>query len=113
MTVTAEMIPAIVAEAQQAASDAANAFYNTKLGGQDRYACGFAWVSVYGVKGSTKVGKALLQNGFRKSYEGGLQMWNPSNHMCQNVDTKEEGARAAAQVFKKYGIEAYAGSRLD
>jgi hypothetical protein len=29
------------------------------------------------------------------------------------VDTLEAGAAAAAAVFKKYGFEAYAGSRLD
>jgi hypothetical protein len=40
-------------------------------------------------------------------------MWNPSKFGCQNVDTLEEGARAAAAVFKSYGFEAYAGSRLD
>jgi hypothetical protein len=40
-------------------------------------------------------------------------MWNPSNFGCQNVDTLEKGAEAAAAVFKRYGFEAYAGSRLD
>jgi hypothetical protein len=29
------------------------------------------------------------------------------------VDCKEIGAQAAADVFKKYGFTAYAGSRLD
>jgi hypothetical protein len=51
--------------------------------------------------------------GFRKSYDGGLQLWNPSNFGCQNVDTLEAGARAYAEVLKRYGIQAYAGSRLD
>jgi hypothetical protein len=40
-------------------------------------------------------------------------MWNPSKYGCQNVDTLEAGAQAAADVFKKYGFRAYAGSRLD
>jgi hypothetical protein len=40
-------------------------------------------------------------------------MWNPSKMMVQNVDTLEAGADAAAQVFKRYGFTAYAGSRLD
>jgi hypothetical protein len=31
----------------------------------------------------------------------------------QNVDTLEAGAQAAADVFKRYGFTAYAGSRLD
>lgn len=113
ITVTPEQIPQIVAEAQSAAYEAANKFFQERLGGRDQYACGFAWVNIYGVKGSTKLGKALTAAGIRKSYEGGLQMWNPSKFGCQNVDTLEAGAEAAAQVFKKYGFEAYAGSRLD
>lgn len=52
--------------------------------------------------------------GFKLDWTGkAFEMWNPSGHNCQNVDTKEEGARAAAAVLKRYGIEAYAGSRLD
>lgn len=113
MTVTAEMIPAIVAEARTAARQAAEKFFQEKLGGRDQYACGFAWVNIYDIKGSTKVGKALAKEGITKAYGGGLQMWNPSKFGCQNVDTLEEGARAAADVFKKYGLTAYAGSRLD
>lgn len=113
VAVSPEMIPQIVAEAEQAAQAAASKFYYEKLGGQDRYACGFAWVEIYGIKGNTKLGKALAAQGIRKSYTGGLQMWNPSKFACQNVDTKEAGAEAAAAVFKKYGFTAYAGSRLD
>lgn len=113
ITATPEQIPQIVAEAQTAAYAAAEKYFREVLGGQDRYACGFAWVNIYGVKGNTKLGKALAAQGIRKSYNGGLEMWNPSKFGCQNVDTLEEGARAAAAVFKKYGFEAYAGSRLD
>lgn len=113
ITATPEQIPQIVAEAQTAAYAAAQKFFQERLGGRDQYACGFAWVNIYGIKGNTRLGKALSAAGIRKSYEGGLQMWNPSKFGCQNVDTLEEGARAAAAVFKKYGFEAYAGSRLD
>jgi hypothetical protein len=113
ITATPEQIPQIVAEAQTAAHAAASKFFQEKLGGRDQFACGFAWVDIYGVKGNTKLGKALIANGVRKSYTKSLQMWNPSKFGCQNVDTLEEGARAAAAVFKKYGFEAYAGSRLD
>lgn len=113
MNITADQIPGIVREAQEAAHSAAAKFFREKLGGRDQYACGFAWVNIYGIKGSTKLGKALNASGFRKAYGGGLQMWNPSKFPVQNVDTLEEGARAAAAVFKKYGFEAYAGSRLD
>lgn len=113
IAVTPEMIPAVVAEAQQAAYEAANKFFYEKLGGKDQYACGFSWVEIFGIKGNTKLGKALAAQGIRKSYTGGLQMWNPSKFPCQNVDTLEAGADAAAAVFKKYGFTAYAGSRLD
>jgi hypothetical protein len=113
VTVTPEQIPQIVEEAKAAAYQAARKYFNEVLGGQDRFACGFAWVNIYGVKGNTKIGRALKQCGIRPAYSGGLQMWNPSNFGCQNIDTLEAGADAAAQVFKKYGFEAYAGSRLD
>ena len=76
-------------------------------------ACGFAWVDILGVKGNTKLGKMLKLAGVRQSYTKSFQLWTPSGMNCQNVDTLEEGARAAANVFKKYGFEAYADSRLD
>ena len=112
-TVTPEQIPQIVKEAESAAYDAARSYFYDKLGGKDQYACGCAWVNIYKVKGNTKIGRALKDAGIRPSYSGGLQMWNPSKFGCQNVDTLEKGAEAAAAVFKKYGFEAYAGSRLD
>ena len=113
ITATPEQIPSIVAEAESAAHAAAEKYFREVLGGQDRFACGFAWVDIYGVKGNTKLGKALTAAGVRKSYTKSLQMWNPSKFGCQNIDTLEAGARAAAEVFKRYGFEAYAGSRLD
>jgi hypothetical protein len=97
-------------EAHQAAATATNAFL-AKHG--DRDACGFAWVTVY-EKGSTKIGRALLKNGFRKAYGGGLQWWNPSGSLTQCITAKEEGAYAAAKVLtEKLGVKAYAGSRMD
>lgn len=99
-----------VAEARTAAHRATVEFLQ-KHG--DRDACGFAWVTVY-EKGSTKLGRALLKNGFRKAYGGGLEMWNPSGNPTQCISAKEEGAYAAARVLKeRLGVEAYAGSRLD
>ena len=110
---TAEQVNQIVAEAKQAAYDAAMKFFIVRLGGKDQYACGFAWVNIYNVKGNTKLGKLFKQVGVTRDYTGNLQIWNPSGMGCQNVDTLEAGARAAAEVFKRYGFEAYAGSRLD
>lgn len=79
----------------------------------DRDACGFAWVTVY-EKGNTRLGRALLKNGFRKAHGGGLQMWNPSESHTQAITAKEVGAEAAAEVLKlRLGVKAYAGSRMD
>lgn len=114
MDYTVEQIKDIVAEAKAVAADAAEKFFQEKLGGHDQYACGFAWVDIYGVKGNTKLGRAFKAAGLKKDWTGkAWQIWNPSGHYCQNVDTKEAGATAAAKVFQKYGFTAYSGSRLD
>ena len=113
MQYTVQQLKDIVAEACREAQTAADLYFQTQLNGQDAYACGFAWVNIYGVKGNTKLGRAMKAAGIRQDYTKAFQIWNPSGHNAQNVDTKEAGARAAAEVFKRYGFEAYAGSRLD
>ena len=113
MNYTQDQVNAIVAEAKEAAFQAADTFFNERLGGRDQYACGFAWTNIYGVKGNTKLGKMLKAAGVRQDYTKAFQIWNPSGMHVQNVDTLEAGAEAAAKVFTKYGFEAYAGSRLD
>ena len=111
---THEQIPQIIEEARIAAREAAEKFFREKLGGVDQYACGFAWVNIYGIKGNTKIGRAFIANGISKSYScNAYEMWNPSNIGCQNIDTKEAGANAAAEVFRRYGFNAYSCSRLD
>jgi len=80
----------------------------------DGFPCGFAWVSAPGVKGNTKLGRALKQAGFRKAYTGGLQLWNPSGSFVQNVDIKVEGAQRFAEVFERLtGVKLAVESRLD
>lgn len=118
MDYTVQQIKDIVAEACREASDAANLFFQTRLGGRDQYACGFAWVNIWEhngvkIKGNTKLGKMLKAAGVRQDYTKAFQIWNPSGLGVQNVDCKEVGAQAAADVLKKYGFTAYAGSRLD
>jgi hypothetical protein len=61
--------------------------------------CGFAWVEVYGVKGSTKLGKALIACGMHKNYGGGLRLSGNAWSMSQSMGANEEGARAAAKVL--------------
>ena len=116
--ITVNQIQAAVREAKEAAYEAADNFFKEKLGGRDQYACGFAWVNIWEfngkpIKGNTKVGRAMKAAGIRQDYTKAFQIWNPSGYGCQNVDTLEAGAQAAADVFKKYGFTAYAGSRLD
>lgn len=113
MEYTKEQVIAIVAEAKQAAREAADKYFQEKLNGQDQYACGFAWVEIFGIKGNTKMGKILKAAGITQNYTKAFSIWNPSEHNCQNIDTKEAGAYAAAEVLTKYGFRAYAGSRLD
>jgi hypothetical protein len=102
--------PAVHATASMAARKTTEDFL-AKNG--DRDCCGFAWVNVYKVRSNSKLGKALVKVGFSKSYEGGLQLWNPSGSFTQCITAKEEGAIAYASELRKYGIEAYAGSRMD
>jgi hypothetical protein len=100
-------------KAMDAAQKAAREFSDKYFNGSDGGACGFSWVNVYGVRSNSKMGKALSEVGFRKSYQGGLQLWNqwwPG----QSVDAGEHGATAYAKVLKEeLGLEAYSGSRLD
>jgi hypothetical protein len=114
MNYTQEQINNIVAEAKHEAAHAARQFFMDKLKGVDQYACGFAWVNIYKVKGNTKLGRMLKAAGVRKNdYDKAFQLWNPAGYPAQNIDTLEHGALAAARVFAKYGFDAYAGSRLD
>lgn len=110
---TQAQVNSIVQEAMAEARKAAEQFFQERLGGRDQYACGFAWTNIYGVKGNTKLGKMLKAAGVGQDYTRAFQLWNPSKMHVQNVDTLEAGAEAAATVFRKYGFEAYAGSRLD
>ena len=111
---TADQIQDILDEARQHAYQAAGNFFQDRLNGVDQYPCGFAWVNINGVKGNTRTGRALAQAGVRKSsYYKAFQIWNPSGFPVQNVDVLEAGARAAAEVFQRYGFDASAGSRLD
>lgn len=118
-TATIEMtIPELIVEAKTAARHAASKFFAEKMDNFDGGCCGFAWVTIYDFEGkkirkNSKIGKALEAAGVTKSWDGFFQLWNPSNFPCQNIDTLEEGARAAAELLKKAGFTAYAGSRLD
>ena len=110
--ITEQVVQDAVNEAGMQARTAAKAFLQ-KHG--DRDACGFAWVDVYGVRSNSKLGKWLQAAGFRKSYTGSLQLWNPSGCPTQSISILEAGAEAYAEVLKqKLGLDrVYAGSRMD
>ena len=110
LTLTQEQVNAIVAEAMQEANKAARDAL-AKYG--DRDACGFAWTNIYKIKGNTKLGKMLKAAGVRQDYTKAFQLWNPAKLPVQSLSVLEAGAQAAADVFRKHGFEAYAGSRLD
>jgi hypothetical protein len=102
----------IIEEAKDAAYKAADTYENDVM--QGRWgACGFAWMSINYIKGNTKIGRRLKAAGIQQSWDKRFQIWNPSGYPTQNIDTLEAGARAAAEVFKRYGFDATAGSRLD
>lgn len=111
-TFTANEVKAIVAKAE-AAAHAAGAAALARAG-RDFGACGFAWSTVYNVKGSTRLGKALVAAGFRKAYEGGLQFWMPGRQPCQSIDVHEVAADAFTKVIREeLEVECYSGSRMD
>ena len=113
MQYTVEQIRNLVDQAKAAAYEAADAHENKYYPEGGWGACGFAWVNIWGIKGNTKLGRAMKAAGISKDYSGAHSIWNPSKYPTQNVSTLEAGAQAAAQVFKDAGFTAYAGSRLD
>ena len=116
---TVEDLKTIMQEAKQSAAIAAQSFLDdwTASTGGNEYGepmyCGFAWVNIYGVKGNTKLGRAMKTAGYTKDYTGAYQIYNPAGYGGQSMDVKEAGARAAAKVFEQYGFTAYPGGRAD
>lgn len=106
---TLEQVRAMHLEATQAAQAAEQHFREKH--GEPSY-CGFAWVNVP-VKASTRLGRALKEIGFRKSYYGGLDLWNPGGSFTQSMDIKEHGAVAYARTLVQHGIDAHMSSRAD
>ena len=112
-------LEAIMAEAKASAAIAAQSYlddWKQSTGGNEYgepMYCGFAWVNIYGVKGNTKLGRAMKQAGYQKSYDGSIQIYNPAGYGGQSMGVKEHGAQAAAAVFESYGFRAYMGSRAD
>lgn len=82
--------------------------------GEAPFNCGFAWVSA-GIKGNTKLGKSFIAQGFKKSYTGGYQIWNPSRNYTQDMSAKMAGCEAYVETVERYlpEVKLYASQRLD
>jgi hypothetical protein len=110
---TAEEVKVIVQKALDVAAEAATKYYTEEMNSVDNWPCGFAWIKIRDIKGSSKLGKALMLAGFKKSWDRGMDIWNPSNSNVQNMDVKMAGAMAAAELLSSYGISTQAQCRMD
>jgi hypothetical protein len=99
----------IYIEALRAAEAAESAFMEKH--GEPMY-CGFAWVDISSAR-IPFVGWCKKNNVGRKHWQKGWCIWNPAGNPTQSMDVKEAGAFAFAEVLRKHGISAYAGSRAD
>lgn len=119
MKVTLENAKQVRLEAFAAAAVSTQNYIDEVLKGEDSGSCGFAWVKVKPQhKGNTKEGrqerKIFAALDLQKDWTDKIfQWWNPSKSYFQNIDCKEQGARAAARVLRAYGLDAWMESRLD
>ena len=84
----------------------------SKKYGEGPMNCGFAWVDINPATGPMVQYLKSIGVG-RKGYPKGYTIWDPSNSRTQDMSIKEAGAQAFAQVMREYGVNCYAGSRLD
>jgi hypothetical protein len=99
----------IYIEALRAAESAESAFMEKH--GEPMY-CGFAWVDLPSAR-TPFVTWCKKNDVGSKHWKKGWQIWNPAGNHTQSMDIKEAGAYAFAEVLRKHGIDAYAGSRAD
>ena len=103
-------------EAFASAVVATNKYIETYLDGEDKYACGFAWVTVEPKhKGNTKAGKEerqiLTAFGFNQSYDKTFKRY--SHYPVQSLDVLEAESRAIAEFLRERGFNAFTQSRMD
>lgn len=105
-------ISAVVAQARSVGWAAGSKYFNEVMGGKDGWPCGFSRVIVK-VKGSTKLGRALLAAGFSKDYGGGLCK-DFSGHIAQCMDVGVESNQAALEWLRSnLDVVGYVTSRMD
>ena len=112
LTFDSATVTAAVDKARAAAAQAA-VDYIAQNG--ESYYCGFSWTNLPDIKLNTKLGKAFAACGFKKSYNKGVDLWNPSGNFTQSMDVKEAGAYAFVEVLRAElpGIRAEVGTRAD
>ena len=107
-----DLVNAAVARASLVGGQAGLKYFNEKMGGRDAWPCGFSRVIVK-VKGSTKLGRALLEAGFRKDYGGGLCK-DFSGNIAQCMDVGVESNQAALEILRtQLDLVGYVASRMD
>jgi hypothetical protein len=105
-----EHVEVAVRDALQVATNATGSYLATH---GDRGNCGFAWVTTY-EKGTSKLVRELKKHGFKKSYNGGYQLWNPSKSYTQSEAALSAGADEAAKLLtERLGVKFYSNSRID
>lgn len=102
----------LVQKAKDEAKDAA-AEYIAAVGSVPEYPCGFAWVNIKPARGPLIELMKRMGLGRRDEYAGGWTIWNPSEHLTQNMYVKEAGAIAFAKVLRDAGYKATAHTRMD
>lgn len=91
---------------------------------EDKWACGFAWVTVEGNTPLARHCRKMAEKSIAtertarrlygsKGYPKGWQWWCPGNFPGQSVEAHEAGAHAFRDKLGEYGIRADVGSRLD
>lgn len=110
MTLTPELVTQAVNEALHAAREATE--YHIRMNGEDG-GCGFAWILTR-ENGTSRVVRLLKQHGFRRGYDGGYVLWNPSGSTSQSMAALKAGADAAAKVLAQgLGVTFISGCKPD
>ena len=102
--------------AREAVLDKSNAYRRENPNceyGEPIATCGFAWVHITSGRGT--FAKSLREAGeASRHYSGrGLCVYSPAKYGGQCIDMHEAGARAYANVLRRYGIDASTQSRMD
>lgn len=107
---TKEQAIDLIEKAFESARQASQKKYQ-EIGG-DQLMCGFAWTTIK--PGTSRIARLLKERyDAHKDYYGGISVWNPGGLNVQNIDIKEAGARAFAEILQSNGVKAYHYSRLD